>query len=143
MIGAIAERNARTDALAKLLDDHARIAIVGGPRTGKSRLASLVADRPVICTDRFSYLGWGDVPAAVIAQCTALPSFVLEGIQVARALRSGLVVDAVLYLDEPKAEQSKGQITMGKGVSTVFAEWRAGHLGVHVVSPDLFSGGAL
>ncbi len=133
----IDERNARTDALAKLLDDHARIAIVGGPRTGKSWLGALVTDRPVICTDRFSYLGWGDVPAAIISQCTPLQSFVLEGVQVARALRSGLVVDAVLYLDEPKAEQSKGQKAMSRGVSTVFREWRDSNLFTHVVSPDL------
>ncbi len=131
------ERDARTDALAKLLDEYARIAIVGGPRTGKSVLADQVDDRPVIHTDAFSYLGWPDIPSAIITRCTPLGRFVVEGVQSARALRSGLVVDAVLYLDTPRMEQSKGHRGMSKGVATVFQEWRAANLSIHVVSPDL------
>lgn len=131
------DRSPRTDALAKLLDTFARIGIVGGPRTGKTMLGSQVLDRPVICTDQFRHVGWPDVPLAVIAHCDPIQSFVVEGVQVARALRAGLQVDAVLYLDTPQAEQTKAQRAMGKGIATVFADWRARNLSTFVVSPDL------
>lgn len=103
-----------------------RIAIVGGPRTGKSTLARVVRGRPVISTDDYMELPWEEVPAAVIDAATgAGASFVVEGVQVARALRRGLEVDAVVVLTQPKVAQTDGQIAMGKGVHTVFDEWRA------------------
>lgn len=127
----------RVGALARLLSECARIAIVGGPKTGKTTLAQVSDERPVIHTDRFQHLPWEEVPAAILERCAPLSQFVIEGVQVARALRAGLIVDAVLYLDDPCAEQSKGQRAMSKAVSTVFAEWRAANRTVHVVSPDL------
>ena len=103
-----------------------RIAIVGGPKTGKTTLAKTFRDRPVISTDDYIALDWADVPAKVIeAAGAAGPSFVVEGVQTARALRKGLAVDAVVVLTTPKQQLTSGQMVMTKGVSTVFAEWKA------------------
>lgn len=58
----------------------------------------------------------------------------VEGAQVARALRRGLEVDAVLVLERPKRELTERQAAMGKGVGTVLAEWRQGATGAVVVT---------
>ena len=135
-------KDPRIAALEALLRDHARVAIVGAPRTGKTWLADHAeleaarAGRRVLYSDDFKHLAWADVPAAIIKACEMLPRFLLEGVQVARALRRGLEVDAVMYLDDPKAPQLVGQKIMGKGIATVFDEWRAARPTVHVVSPD-------
>jgi hypothetical protein len=52
---------------------------------------------------------------------------VIEGVRVPHALRKGMKVDAVIYLTQPKVEQTPKQISMGKAVRTVFNEWRASH----------------
>ena len=110
-----------------ILAQHRRVAIVGGPHTGKSTFARSVRDRPVIATDDYINLPWEDVPAKVIeAAGAAGPAFVVEGVQAARALRKGLEVDAVIVLTQPKTELTPGQAAMGKGVMTVFNEWQAG-----------------
>ena len=127
----------RVEALRGLLVSHDRVAIVGGPRTGKTWLSASIHDREVIHTDKLIHLPWGEVPVTLIATCRKLPRFLIEGVQVARALRAGLVVDAVLYLDLPMVEQSKGQASMGKSVDTIFREWRALNRVTHVSSPDL------
>lgn len=129
----------RGATLATLLREHARIAIVGGPRTGKTMLALLaISDgRTIVHTDDYMKVIWAEVPRSIIAKCAPLGRFVIEGVMVARALRAGLEVDAVLYLDEPRAEQSPGHRAMSKAVSTVFGEWRSKHRTVHVVSPDI------
>jgi len=130
----------REAVLATALQAHGRIAIVGGPRSGKTTLAQLVIDRPVIHTDMFRHLPWGDVPGTIIRACAVQPRFVVEGVQIARALRAGLQVDAIIYLDDPKAELTKGQMAMQKAIATVFNEWRACHREVRVVSPDIAPG---
>ncbi len=128
----------RGRVLGELLCNHSRIAIVGGPRTGKTLLASTVVDRPVIHTDDHR-CSWAEAPASIVSACAAYdPSFfVVEGVMIARALRRGLAIDVVLYLDDAKAEQSVGQLAMSKGIATVFADWRALNRDVLVVSPDL------
>jgi len=79
---------------------------------------------------------WAEIPAMLIAEAALFPRFVIEGVQVPRALRKGLVVDAVLWLDTPLADRSKGQDSMAKGVASVFAEWRSTMPHVPVVAPD-------
>lgn len=105
---------------------HRRVAIVGGPGTGKTTLASFVHNRPVLGTDEFKGLAWEEVPAAVIERAAGIgPAFVVEGVMTARALRKGLIVDAVVVLDtQRRPDPLPGQLAMGKGVATVFAEWR-------------------
>jgi SPP1 gp7 family putative phage head morphogenesis protein len=130
--------DARALALEALLREHARVAIVGGPKTGKTTLATkYVTDRPLISTDKFMGLAeWDKIPGCVINECERQARFVVEGVQVARALRAGLVVDAVLYLDDAKAERLKGQASMAKAVDTIFSEWRDKNRTTPVISPD-------
>lgn len=121
-----------------VLRNHRRVAIAGGPRMGKTTLSRLVRDRPVIGTDEYKKLPWEEVPLQMIADVKDLPAFVIEGVQVPRALRKGLEVDAVVYMTRPKvASRKPGQISMAKGVWTVFREWRAAnpHIPVFVESP--------
>jgi hypothetical protein len=72
----------------------------------------------------------------VIRAAAPHDSFVVEGVQAARALRRGLVVDAVVYLDDAKAEQTDDQESMSKAVNTVFNDWRRSNLTVRVESLD-------
>lgn len=111
--------------LASLLEQYARIGITGGPRTGKTTLAARSLDRPILSTDAYREVPWADVPAAVIAACAPLPRFVIEGVQVPRALRKGLAIDLLIYLRDPLAETTKGQQSMAKGVRTVLDDWMA------------------
>lgn len=100
---------------------------------GKSTLAATVSDRPVIGTDAYQDMPWGDIPAAMIRDVGHIPRFVIEGVMVARALRGpsvngvrmpGLTVDAVVYLRAPKVERLPGQATMAKSIDTIFRQWR-------------------
>lgn len=68
---------------------------------------------------------WEDVPAIVMERLRGMPSFVVEGVQVPRSLRKGLVVDAVVWMSRPKVPLTVGQEVMTKAVSTVFSEWRS------------------
>lgn len=104
-----------------------RVAICGPAKTGKSTLASTVQDgRDVVHTDDFIGIlpetGGGAIIAESLAGKTA---FVLEGVKAANALRAGLVVDAVIWLSQPKAEWRSGHSVQAKGCQTVFDEWRA------------------
>jgi hypothetical protein len=91
---------------------------------GKSTLSQLVSDRPVIGTDDYKKLPWEEVPLRMIADVQGMSAFVIEGVQVARALRKGLEVDAVVYLTVPKVKERKpGQVAMARGVRTVFDQW--------------------
>ncbi len=108
------------EAFLGILAEHDRVAIVGGPKTGKSTLSGLVTDRPVFGTDiLIGVATWADAPHAFIGTCTGVPRFVAEGVQVARALRKGLKVDCVIGLREPKVELNDGQARMTKGIWTV------------------------
>lgn len=106
---------------------HRRVAIVGGPGTGKTTLAAHTHNRPVLGTDDYQKMDWAEIPAALIQRTSELgPAFVVEGVQVARALRKGMTVDAVVVLDtQRRPDPLPGQLAMAKGVATVFNEWRA------------------
>lgn len=97
-----------------------RFAIAGGPDAGKTALANwAAAGRFVLHTDIYRAIDWADVPAAVIAGCANRDRLIVEGVQVARALRAGLQVDAVLWLGLGR------DCAFAKGVQTVFREWAA------------------
>ena len=96
---------------------------MGGPRTGKTTLASLERSRSVIATDDLKGEPWETIPGKLIEAAAPLESFLIEGVQVARALRKGLQVDAVVFLTRPKSARKPGQIAMAKAVQTIFNQW--------------------
>lgn len=101
----------RDTALTDALSRYARIAVAGAPNTGKSKLvARVVTDRPIVETDTWKREPWDAQPELVIAACAQLDRFVVEGVQVPRALRKGLQVDCLLWLVKPVADQSKRQV---------------------------------
>jgi hypothetical protein len=129
--------------LAGLLAQHDRIAIAGGPRTGKTTLTNAVKTHHVVHTDDYMHLAWLDAPEAINDECRFHRRFVVEGVQVARCLRGGkesnrapLEVDAVLWLDDSVAPMTTNQASMAKGIKTTFADWRSRNHGVIVVYPD-------
>ena len=109
--------------IAEILSRYKRVVIAGGPKTGKSTLASSVTDRPVFHTDELAGERWEDIPELVKAQVEGKDAFVVEGVQAGRALRKGLEADVVVYLTEPRAPRTKGQQTMGKGCATIFRDY--------------------
>jgi hypothetical protein len=118
----------------EVLKQYKRIAIVGGPRAGKTTLARL-ADRPVVHTDDYRHRSWDAVPYAVIADVKDLDNdrFIVEGVNAPRALRKGLEVDVVLVLNEPIEALTPRQEGMRKGVMTVLADWYKDHKDVPVM----------
>lgn len=111
-----------------------RVAIVGGPRTGKTTLARKARDTTVIHTDDYIRLPWEDVPHFVLLECEKAERFVVEGVQVARCLRKGLKVDVVIWLEAERAPRTPKQEAMAKGVRSVFMEWAAMKTGTPVVT---------
>ena len=112
--------DARERTLTQALEQHARIAVAGGPNTGKSTLVQVVTDRDLIHTDAWKGELWDLQPGLIIAACAPLARFVVEGCQVPRALRKGLEVDCLIWLRNPVAERTDKQKAFGKGVTTVF-----------------------
>ena len=108
--------------LDAILAKHARVAIVGAPRTGKTTLAATCTDREVIHTDDHKQAAWANQPAIIIGRTAGRERFVIEGVQTARALRKGLEVDAEIVLTEPKVEVTPGQKAMGKGHDKILRE---------------------
>jgi hypothetical protein len=125
--------DARGRALADALQRYDRIGICGAPNTGKTKLCESITDRPVVETDKFHRpplsLSWPELPGAIIAECAPLSRYVVEGIQVARALRgerlpngehaNGLPLECLIWLVKPMAPQTPRQIATGKGAATV------------------------
>ena len=111
-----------------------RIAITGGPKSGKTTLAEKLGTRhglTVLHTDDLIPLGWdAAIEATALWFDTLSSDWIIEGAQVARALRywlqehpEGLPCDQVIYLVEPKAPYTKnGQEVMAKGIATVMAQ---------------------
>lgn len=111
------------EAFDTLLAEHNRIAIVGGPKVGKTTLCRRVNDRPVFGTDSLMGLPWSEAPHAIIDQCQGITRFVVEGVQTARALRKGLRVDCIVQLTKVHQELSQGQASMTKGIATIMASF--------------------
>ncbi len=118
--------NAKANPFKRVFDLFDKVAIAGAPRTGKTTLAKLVTDRPIMHTDDHMGVDWSKQSENVAALINAQDGkCCVEGMTVPRALRKGMKVDAVIWLNSPKVEQTKGQQTMGKAARTVFDEWRA------------------
>ncbi len=122
------------DALAK----YPRLAVTGGPRTGKTTLCERIADRPVIHTDDLIAKGWSEASQAAAELFNATSGAVaIEGVAVPRALRKGMRVDAVIWLDRHLVELTRGQKGMTTGCRTVFMEWHAANPHVPVIYPPI------
>lgn len=104
----------------KILSENPRVAIIGGPQVGKTTLANTVTDRPVYHNDQGKHVPWEDQPQYWKDVTAGQSSFVIEGVQAVRAVRKGLDVDAVIYLDKPHVELTPGQQNMHKGQKTIF-----------------------
>lgn len=120
------------DYVIKAGPDFSRIALAGGPLSGKTLLLDhfrefLSPALPVVQTDDYMQLVWAEQPAAIIAACEALEiqegGFILSGVQAARCLRRGLKVDAVIYSAFEFEELSSHQRTMTGGVKKIFGDW--------------------
>lgn len=111
------------------------LAIAGGPRSGKTTLATELALRSgtaLLSTDDLIGLGWSEASQAVAARMlTATADLIVEGVAVARALRkvlaqtAGRPCDRLVLLAGRRREAgpaSPGQVAMAKGVDTVLAE---------------------
>lgn len=107
-----------------------RIAIAGGPLSGKSYLAQRLEQIgiPVSHTDiLIETHKWGDDSAEVAQWMLERGPWVIEGVTVARALRKFMErfpdrkpCDLVVWTNSPVVKRSKGQEAMAKGVDTVF-----------------------
>lgn len=128
-----------------------RIAITGGPRTGKSTTAARLAAEtglPLVSTDDFKDMGWSEASAHVAGIIATGAPGIIEGVAVPRALRKALAanpdvkpIDRLMVLESPKVPRSKGQEAMGKGVRTVLDEVlpalkALGVEVVHVIDPS-------
>lgn len=110
---------------------HTRIAIAGGPMTGKTTLALRIArGRKIIHTDHYIHLGWSEASEAVADRLVFICGpLIVEGVAVPRALRkwlrswsSGKPVDSLHILRRTYGSLSPGQERMAKGVNTVLSE---------------------
>jgi broad-specificity NMP kinase len=104
-----------------------RVAITGGPKTGKTTLAGEAAAHT---DDAIAGNDWHQA-SALAAQWFDDPraDLCVEGVAVPRALRKWLAahpvgkpVDEVVVLTQPHERLTPGQRTMGKGHDTVLRE---------------------
>lgn len=111
-----------------------RIAITGGPGTGKTTLGKELAIQhglPYFSTDDVMDLGWSGGSLAA-SQWFNEPNFVIEGVAVPRALRKwqatnpgkSAPVDQVIKLNTVHRDIPAGAVAMAKGVETVLDEIR-------------------
>jgi hypothetical protein len=115
--------------LLRLYGKYRRVAVTGGPRAGKSTLVNNNTQHlDFIChTDEYMALDWSEASAKIVERVAEHRAhIVVEGVAVPRALRKGLDVGAVIWLDGAHETLTTGQRTMAKGVRTVFDEWCGG-----------------
>lgn len=125
-----------------------RIVILGGPKTGKTTLATQIAygdggDRTftrspvppsIRHTDDLIHFGWSEASQHIADEWLTQPGpWIIEGVAVVRALRKWREahpgerppVDRVIRLTTPHVALSKGQAAMAKGEETVWWEIEA------------------
>lgn len=102
------------------------LGITGPPRSGKTtvseQLEAVLASRiRVVHTDKWKGAEWKQIPAAVRDHVADIISagggeydVVVEGVQVARAIRHGMPCDLLIVLDRPLVVLDKRQAGLGK-----------------------------
>ena len=124
-----------------------RIAIVGGPRTGKTTYAAtLAAEDQIRHTDDLISEGWSAASESASHWFDDPEAIVIEGVAVIRALRKWLTrnpegkpCEQLIILSRAFEALSKGQLAMTKGCQTVFTEIlpTLQQRGVEIVVKDL------
>ena len=101
-----------------------RIAITGGPQTGKTTLAATLG-APVIHGDDFIELGWSQSSQALAHAMRTPGPWVAEGVQVPRALRKMLEArpDDCVYVGDAIYDL---QAARAAGVDAIGVTWGAG-----------------
>ena len=110
-----------------------RLIIVGGPHVGKTTLAKRLKDELGITNTKHSddvkHLGWSESSEFASKWFNERGEWIIEGVQMARALRKWLKanpktpLDAdLVVLNRPFDTLVEGQESMAKGVRTVFSE---------------------
>jgi len=106
-----------------------RVAVVGGPRTGKSTAARALADAhglPLRHADDLIPLGWSRASEQLAHEMRLSDGGIFEGVAIARALRKlleldpGQPLDAVVVMHAPYAVLTPGQAAMTAGHDRVF-----------------------
>jgi hypothetical protein len=115
-------------AFAALLEAHPRVAIGGGPKSGKTTFAALCHDRPTVHTDDYIQeskgtvaeraAAWKAAAELAVVECSKHAAFLVEGVRVTRVLKLGVEVDVLVWLETPLMPLTKGQETMRKGCET-------------------------
>lgn len=129
-----------------------RLAITGGPKTGKTTLAGQLAEGcRVIRTDDYidKAEGWSAGSLAIASDLVDLHNtgrldWIIEGVALPRALRKvrdllpgHRVIDRLIVLHNPPFEDwTAGQASMAKGLHSVLAEIRPWLVGLGVDIED-------
>jgi hypothetical protein len=122
--------------LIKALADCPRVAIAGGPKTGKTTLSERLAGqygRPVRHTDDLvAQHAWSEVSEIASHWLDEPGEWIVEGVAMVRAVRKWLATQpvyqvapepfAVVYLDDAFARLTHDQAAMDKGSRTVWRE---------------------
>lgn len=106
-----------------------RVAIAGGPGSGKSSMARKLGNGSARSTDDVMDLGWSQASEEAARWFSEPGELLVEGVAVPRALRkwlqvnpTGRPVDRLIYLDLAHIERTPDQDAMAKGVLTVMLE---------------------
>ena len=117
--------------LVSIVSKAQRVAIVGGPKTGKTTLSCY--RQGVIHTDDFIPMGWEASADRAFEIAADRESFVIEGVRAEGALRRGLEVDAVIWLRKPVKARTVAQSRMGDAHDRRFARF-VPHLRVPIIT---------
>jgi len=109
-----------------LLEKYDRVALTGVVNSGKSLLLDYadIGGRKVVHTDDLRETPFEEKPARIKDELEGEDKFILAGMQVPRALRKGLEVDAVVWLNLPRKRLTARQAGFSKGARTVLDKWR-------------------
>lgn len=105
-----------------------RVAITGGPKTGKTTMASTMSGT-IRHTDDLIGLGWSEASLACSRWFDEPGAWVVEGVMVPRALRKwlnrnrhGKPCDEVIFMTQPKAPTRPSHKNMSAGIDSVWLE---------------------